>query len=83
MCKFAKKLTLFSYSAKKDSITNLFKVANEQIYRLDQIMPKVLTLSKCFKSSAIFATTFGFADAERIILLLLIIAVNKVRHPCC
>ena len=26
--------------------------------RLDQIMPKVLTLGKCFKSLAVFATTF-------------------------
>lgn len=37
-------------------------------------MPKVLTLSKCFKSPAVFATTFCFADAKRIIWLLLIVA---------
>ena len=44
--------------------------------RLDQIMSKVLTLSKCFKSSSVFDTTFCFADAEHLVLLLLIIASN-------
>ena len=32
--------------------------------RLDQIMPKVLTLSKCFKSPTVFATTFVFQIAN-------------------
>ena len=35
---------------------------------------KVLTLSKCFKSPEVSATTFCFADAEHIIFLLLLIA---------
>ena len=45
--------------------------------RLDQIMSKVLTSTKCFESPAVFATKFCFADAEHIILLLLIIASRE------
>ena len=40
-------------------------------------MSKVLTLSKCFKSPAVFSTTFCFAGAEHIILMLLIIASRE------
>ena len=68
-------LTLVSYSTKQDSTINLFKVANKQTRgRVDQIMSKVLTFSKYFRSPEVFATTFCFADAKRIILLLLITA---------
>ena len=42
-------------------------------------MSKVLTLSKCFKSSAVFGPTFCFADAEHLILLWLI-AVSCYEH---